>query len=83
MGKKKYVVRTVYYVVVSQGKVAFLGSDFETVMERVKEGTVTECVHRISAVSYREAAYAIAESHYLLISEEVQENFKLLRGYKK
>ena len=82
MGKKKYVVRTVYYVVVRDGKVAFLGSDFHTIMERTTEERVDD-MRTVYASSYREAAYIVAESHYLQISEEVQNTIKLLRGFNK
>jgi len=81
MGKKKYVVRVVYYVAVHSGKVAFLGSDFATVMERVnKEGA--HDIRRVHAVSYKEAAYTAAEEGYLQLSQHVQDTIKFLRGYK-
>ncbi len=82
MGKRKYVIRTVYYVMVCKGKVVFLGSDFQTVMDRANKDGVHD-MHRISATSYSEAARTAAESLHLQLSEDVQSNIKLLRGYKK
>lgn len=82
MGKKKYVVSAIYYVAIKHGKVAFLGSDFSIVMERVnKEGA--HDVRRVAAKSYREAAYIVAEDGYMQLGEEVQQHIKLLRGYVK
>lgn len=82
MGKKRTVVKCSYYVAVRSNKVIFLGSDFHTVMDRANKEVVDD-MHNVYASSYREAAYIAAESHYLQISEEVQNTIKLLRGYNK
>lgn len=82
MGKKKSVMKCSYYVAVRCNKVIFLGSDFHTIMDRANKEMVDH-MHTVYASSYREAAYIAAESHYLQISEEVQNTIKLLRGYKK
>ncbi len=83
MGKKKSGIKCSYYdVAVHNNKVIFLGSDFHTIMERANAQKV-DYMFKVYASSYREAAYIAAESHYLQISEDVQEVIKLLRGYKK
>lgn len=82
MGKRKYVVRTVYYVCIHRGKVVFLGSDFQTVMNRANEEGVCD-MHRISATCYREAAFIAAETLHLQLSDDVQNTIRMLRGYVK
>ena len=83
MGKKKSVIKCSYYdVAVHNNKVIFLGSDFHTIMERANAQKV-DYMFKVYASSYREAAYIAAESHYLQISEDVQNTIKMLRGYNK
>lgn len=76
-----YYPKRTYFVACCGDKVLFLGTDLAMVMERFKDGRAS-VLHRISAKSYKEAAMCIAESHCLIVNNEVQENFKLLRGYK-
>ena len=81
MTKKKYNPSRSYYVVVSNNKVQFLGSCFWTVTERANDVKDFE-LHRHWAESYREAAFYIAQMYDLQLSDEVQRNIGLLRGFK-
>lgn len=76
----KYKPMKIYFVAVGKNKVQFLGTDFATICGRSIHESI-EGMYKQFAKNYKDAAYIVAETYGLQLSEEVQENFKLLRGY--
>lgn len=76
----KYRPMRIFYVGVFENKVIFAGDSYPKICERMSEER-TDGLYRQMAKNYKDAVMAIAESHQFIVNQEVQDTFKLLRGY--